>query len=82
MKRIITAAIILGTLSTSAFAMTSKENLSFDLRQKIVRMVPDADLSNLTTTQVAAIYGIFAQGGSDGALGERPGALRVILGWN
>ncbi|MFN3722988.1 MAG: hypothetical protein ACK4VZ_08100 [Paracoccaceae bacterium] len=82
MKRFIIAAAILSTLGTSAFAMVSKEQIPFYLKQQIVQMVPNADLNNLTTTQVAAIYGLFAQGGSNGALGERPGALKVILAWD
>ncbi len=82
MKRLVATTAILATLGTSAFAMVSKDQLPFHLKQQITQMVPNADVENLSTRQVAAIYGIFAQGGKDGALGERPGALRVILSWD
>lgn len=82
MKRLIATAAILATVGTSAFAMVSTQQIPFHLKQQIAKMVPNADLENLTTRQVAAIHGIFAQGGSDGALGERPGALEVILAWD
>jgi uncharacterized secreted protein with C-terminal beta-propeller domain len=82
MKRLIATAAILATLGTSAFAMVSKDQLPAHVRHQIVQMVPNADLDNLTTSQVAAIYGLFANSENLRVGNDPAGQLKVILAWD
>lgn len=62
--------------------MVAKDQLPAYIRHDIVHMVPNADLDNLTTRQVAAIYGLFANSDNLRSGNDPAGQLKVILGWD
>ncbi|PLL10347.1 hypothetical protein C0V75_21185 [Tabrizicola sp. TH137] len=82
MKRLIATAAILATIGTSSFAMVSKDQLPAHVRLQISQMVPNADLEDLTTRQVAAIYGLFSNSENLRTGNDPAGQLKVILAWN
>jgi hypothetical protein len=82
MKRLIATAAILATLGTSAFAMVSKDQLSPNVKAQISQMVPNAELDNLSTRQVAAINGVFANSSNLRSGNNPEGKLKVILAWD
>ena len=45
-------------------------------------MVPNADLDNLTSIQVAAIYGLFSKSENLRTGNDPAGQLKVILAWD
>jgi hypothetical protein len=81
MKRLIATAAILATLGTSAFAMVSKNQLPSHVKHQITQMVPNADLDSLTTSQIAAIYGLFSKSENLRVGNDPAGQLKVILAW-
>jgi hypothetical protein len=82
MKRLIATAAILATIGTSSFAMVSKDQLPAHVRHQITQMVPNADLENLTTRQVAAIYGLFSKSENLRTGNDPAGQIKVILAWD
>jgi len=82
MKRFIFAAILASTAFGSASAMTTADQLIDGNRVEIMRLVPGADLSNLSNVQVAAITILFSNSENLRSGNNPAGALKVILGWN
>ena len=82
MKRIILSAILAATAAGSASAMTTEDQLVGGNRAEIMRLVPGADLSNLSNIQLAAITSLFSNHENLRSGNNPAGALKVILGWN
>lgn len=79
MKRILLATALIAATSAGAFAQTSSIMLSSALEAQIMTYVPNADLSNLTSSQYARLVTLFASSDNLRA-GENPtGAVKVIL---
>lgn len=79
MKRILLATALIGATVTGAFAQATPVMLSSAVEAQILSYVPNADLSNLTTSQYARFVSLFSS--SDNLRsGENPaGAVKVIL---
>ena len=77
MKRIILASLIALSAGTAAFATGS---VSSAIAVEVNRLVPGADLTNLTPSQAGRLHALFAN--SDNLRsGENPaGQIQVILG--
>jgi len=82
MKRIIAATAILATIGTSSFAMVSQDQLPANVRLQITQMVPDADLEDLTTSQLSEINSLFSNRDNLRAGNDPAGHLKVILAWD
>lgn len=84
MKRFIIATALTLAAASSAMATPSSYNttlpstMQFDIRT----LVPNADLSNLTISQVGQFYGLFASSDNLGAGDNPAGAVRAILAHN
>lgn len=74
MKRLVTAAAILISVGSSAFAMVTNQGLSRSDTFEARRFVPNADYKNLTAAQVRAIRSVLYSG--DENIG---GKIRSIL---
>jgi len=79
MKRILLATALIGATATGAFAQSAPVLLSSAIEAQIMTYVPNADLSNLTTSQYARFVSLFSSSDNLRA-GENPaGAVKVIL---
>ncbi|MGB7269503.1 MAG: hypothetical protein WBC90_08270 [Albidovulum sp.] len=77
MKRLILTTVAIAALAPAAFAMTAHDQLltNGDLAE-IKRYVPDADLSNLTYAELAALANALDAADRGSAVG---GSIRAIL---
>jgi hypothetical protein len=76
MKRIILASIVALSAATGAFA---GNGLSSAIAVEVNRMVPGADLTNLTLSQIARLESLFVKS-ENLRSGENPsGQIQVIL---
>lgn len=82
MKRFIIAATLAALAAGSASAMTTQDQLLGTNRAEIMRLVPNADLSNLSGIQLAAITRLFSSSENLRSGNNPAGQLQVILGWN
>lgn len=82
MKRILISTALILAAAGSASAMVSPNQLSSHVKYQVHTKVPGADLSGLTTAQVAAIENIFSGSGNDSAGENVRGQIRTILNWN
>jgi hypothetical protein len=79
MKRILLATALVAASSVGAFAQQASVPLSSATASQILAWIPDADLSNLSTSQYAQIVTMFSSSENLRA-GENPvGQLKVIL---
>ncbi len=79
MKRIVLATLIAAATTSSAFAMTTAGELSTVKRIEVQRLVPGADLTNLSAQQVTAIE-LFFLNSDNLQSGENPsGKLQKLL---
>jgi hypothetical protein len=79
MKRILLATAIVATTAAGAFAQSTPAMLTSAIEAQIMTYVPNADLSNLTTSQYARLVSLFSSSDNLRA-GENPtGAVKVIL---
>lgn len=77
MKSIILASIIALSAGTAAFAGSS---VSSHIATEVARLVPGADLSNLTASQAGRLHALFVNS-ENLRSGENPaGQVKVILG--
>ncbi len=77
MKKIILASIIALSAGTAAFATGG---VSSAIAVEVNRLVPGADLSNLTSSQAGRLHALFAKS-ENLRSGENPaGQIMVILG--
>lgn len=77
MKKIIIASLIALSASTAAFAGGT---VSSAIAIEVSRLVPGADLSNLTPSQSGRLHALFSNS-KNLRSGENPaGQIRVILG--
>ena len=76
MKHIILASLIALSAGTAAFATGS---VSSAIAVEVDRLVPGADLSNLTASQIGRLHDLFSKS-ENLRSGENPaGQIRVIL---
>lgn len=75
MKRILLSAALVLAAAGTASAMTSTTELTPNDRAAVLRYVPNADLSNLTSAQVAALSTTLYTGDNR----EVGGQIRAIL---
>jgi hypothetical protein len=79
MKRFVLASALVAFSAVGAIAQSAPVALSASIKTQILRMVPDADLSNLTNIQYAQLVSLFSNSDNLGA-GENPqGAVKAIL---
>ncbi|MES2844281.1 MAG: hypothetical protein V4747_04565 [Pseudomonadota bacterium] len=80
MKRILLATALTIATVASASAMTmTPTGLSSNVVSEIQRLVPGADLTNISTAQLAEINGLFANSDNLNAGNNPRGALKAIL---
>ncbi|MGL5008916.1 MAG: hypothetical protein ACRC6I_03480 [Paracoccaceae bacterium] len=77
MKRIILASIIALSAGSAAFATGG---LSSAIAVEVNRLVPGADLSNLTPSQIGRLNMLFSNSDNLGAGDNPAGQIQVILG--
>lgn len=82
MKRIALATVLALATVGSASAMTSFTELPHGVKLEVQRLVPNADLTNLTAAQRAAIEQIFASSENTRSGNDPAGAVKAILNWN
>jgi hypothetical protein len=76
MKRFALTALVALSAAPAAVAMPSSQLLSNADRAEISRIVPDADLSNLSQAQASALSAALNSDGRDNSVG---GQIRAIL---
>lgn len=79
MKRILLATALIAAASTGAFAQTASVALSSAIQTQIQAWVPNADLSNITTSQYARIVSLFASSENLRAGNDPAGQVKIIL---
>ena len=79
MKRFIIATALTLAAASSAMATSTQTTLPGTLQFEIRALVPNADLSNLTTAQVAQFYGLFSSSDNSGSGNDTAGQIRAIL---
>jgi hypothetical protein len=77
MKKIILAAIIAVSAGTAAFATGT---VSSAIAVEVNRLVPGADLSNLTASQAGRLHLLFVNPDNQSAGDNIAGQIKVILG--
>jgi hypothetical protein len=79
MKRIALVAALVAATASGAFAQQAPVELSSAIQSQILSWIPDADLSNLTTSQYARIVSLFATSENLRAGNDPVGQVKIIL---
>lgn len=80
MKRIVLATALVAASAFGAVAQEAPVALSSSVTAQILSMVPNADLSNLTTAQYAQLVTLFSNSENLSAGSNPKGAVQAILG--
>ncbi len=80
MKTFILATAMLATVATSASAMSL--TLLPNVETTVARLAPNADVTNLKTSQIAALNGMFVNSNDLRNDIDRRSFINVVLGWN
>lgn len=79
MKSLVLAAVVVAASAFGAAAEQAPVPLTASLSAKIMSLVPDADLSNLTNAQYAQLVSLFANSENLSSGANPVGAVKVIL---
>jgi hypothetical protein len=80
MKRILLATALILSAGTAVYADSMSGSLSADVALQVSRLMPNADLSNLTSQQVSALENLFSDSENLKSGSNPVGAVGVILG--
>lgn len=78
MKKFLLASTVAIAALTTGFAATA-QSLSENTRLEIMQLVPDADLTGLTSVQEAQLMSLFSTSGRDSNGDDPAGAVKAIL---
>jgi len=79
MKRILLATVLALSTGTAVYADSMSGTLNSGVALEVSRLVPGADLNNLSRDQVVAIENIFVNSENLRSGNDPAGAIRVIL---
>ncbi|NJM82376.1 MAG: hypothetical protein HC844_07670 [Tabrizicola sp.] len=79
MTRFLIATALVAASAFGATAQTAPVALTAATEAEVLRLVPDADLSNITNAQYARIVSLFSSSENLRAGNDPKGALKVIL---
>jgi hypothetical protein len=80
MKRILLLTVLVLAAGTAAYADSRSGSLDAGVALEVSRLMPGADLSNLTPQQVTALENLFADSENLSSGSNPKGAVGVILG--
>jgi hypothetical protein len=80
MKTFIIAAALLATVATSASAMSL--TLLPNVETTVTRLAPNADVTNLKTSQIAALNSMFVNSNDLRNDIDRGNFIKNVLGWH